>query len=82
MKLLFVADPLSTFQIQKDSTFTMMREEMASGARSAPSEMILSMVVSPGSGANAIRGFGISISPEASFLKSNTLSKDVPVELR
>ena len=26
MKLLFVADPLSSFNIQKDSTFTMMRE--------------------------------------------------------
>ncbi len=31
MKLLFVADPLSTFQIQKDSTFTMMREAQARG---------------------------------------------------
>jgi glutathione synthase len=31
MKLLFVADPLSTFQIQKDSTFTMMREAQSRG---------------------------------------------------
>jgi glutathione synthase len=31
MKLLFVADPLSTFNIKKDSTFTMMREAQARG---------------------------------------------------
>jgi glutathione synthase len=31
MKLLFVADPLSTFNIQKDSTFTMMREAQVRG---------------------------------------------------
>ena len=31
MKLLFVADPLSSFNIQKDSTFTMMREAQGRG---------------------------------------------------
>ena len=31
MKLLFVADPLITFNIKKDSTFTMMREAQARG---------------------------------------------------
>jgi len=31
MKILFVADPLSTLNIQKDSTFTMMREAQARG---------------------------------------------------
>jgi glutathione synthase len=31
MKILFVADPLSTFNIKKDSTFTMMREAQARG---------------------------------------------------
>ena len=31
MKLLFVADPLPTFKIHKDSTFAMMREAQARG---------------------------------------------------
>jgi len=31
MKLLFIADPLPTFNIQKDSTFTMMREAQSRG---------------------------------------------------
>jgi glutathione synthase len=31
MKLLFIADPLSTFNIHKDSTFTMMREAQKRG---------------------------------------------------
>lgn len=31
MKILFVADPLMTFNIKKDSTFTMMREAQARG---------------------------------------------------
>ena len=31
MKILFVADPLSTFHIKKDSTFTMMQEAQARG---------------------------------------------------
>ena len=31
MRLLFVADPLEDFKIDKDSTFTMMREAAARG---------------------------------------------------
>ena len=31
MKFLFVADPLKTFNIKKDSTFTMMRESQKRG---------------------------------------------------
>jgi glutathione synthase len=31
MKLLFVADPLDTFKIYKDSTFAMMREAARRG---------------------------------------------------
>ena len=31
MKILFVADPLNTFKIYKDTTFSMMREAQARG---------------------------------------------------
>jgi glutathione synthase len=33
MKLLFVADPLESFKIYKDSTFAMMRELQRRGPR-------------------------------------------------
>jgi len=33
MKLLFVADPLDTFKIYKDSTFAMMRRRPAAATR-------------------------------------------------
>jgi len=34
MKLLFIADPLQSFKIYKDTTFAMMREAQRRGQRS------------------------------------------------